>query len=203
MSYQTKIQNKHLLRIAIVGAEEKKWRSEEQKVRAKNVIKTVLARHAFTETINELNVADTSMEPDYSTIVLVTGGCPRGGVDKWSIEIAKELGIDTIIYPPEVYQWHNERCDVCMGNGSVPGEGGTLYPCPSCKGKGYLRGYRERNMLIAENCDVLYDIEPAYSCKYCHGQGCSKCEGDGAYSGGTWTYKYARKLGKEVHKVVI
>ncbi len=66
---------------------------------------------------------------------------------------------------------------------------------------------------------VLYDIEPAESCKYCDGKGyefwimdgvrsqswdkCKKCEGDGAYSGGTWAYKYARKLGREVHKVII
>lgn len=34
-------------------------------------------------------------------------------------------------------------------------------------------------------------------------QKCKFCEGDGAYSGGTWTYKYARKLGKEVHKVIM
>ena len=206
-----KTQCKNQLRIAIVGAEEKKWKSEEQKTKAKNVIKTLLVKHAFTETISDLDISNTSMEPDYSTIVLITGACPKGGVDEWSIVIAKELGVDRIVYPPEIFQWNNERCCVCMGKGNIPGEGGTLYPCPSCKGKGYLRGYRERNMLIAENCDILYDIEPRKSCRYCNGTGwnndlmkpCSKCEGDGAYSGGTWTYKYARKLGKEVHKVVI
>jgi hypothetical protein len=73
---------------------------------------------------------------------------------------------------------------------------------------------------------VLYDIEPAKSCSHCGGKSwmnrevpvvqwqkgvkvtvatkkCWACEGDGAYSGGTWTLKYARKLGREVHKVVI
>jgi len=82
---------------------------------------------------------------------------------------------------------------------------------------------------------VLYDIEPAGSCKHCLGlrfkipvfvdrpdvkgiemplyrdkqdaynlpEKCRFCESDGAYSGGTWTLKYARKLGREVHKIII
>ena len=81
-----------------------------------------------------------------------------------------------------------------------------------------LKGYRSRNIQIAKVCDVLYDIEPAHSCRHCGGKGfvnydadefsskikiCRFCEGDGAYSGGTWTLKYAKLLGKEVHKIVL
>jgi len=75
---------------------------------------------------------------------------------------------------------------------------------------------------------VLYDIEPAGSCSHCGGSGrieiaeledrttenghryhyfrkqiCRFCEGDGAYSGGTCALKWARKLGREVHKIII
>jgi len=32
---------------------------------------------------------------------------------------------------------------------------------------------------------------------------CKFCEGDNAYSGGTWILKNARKLGREVHKIII
>jgi len=82
-----------------------------------------------------------------------------------------------------------------------------------------LKGFRSRNIQIAEACDILYDIEPSGKCRHCGGIGhiasfifknsqvyqkpCKYCEGDGAYSGGTWTLKHARKLGKEVHKVII
>lgn len=79
-------------------------------------------------------------------------------------------------------------------------------------------GFRSRNIIIAKAIPettrgFLYDIEPAGSCRSCNGTGywwsdkesfpCGYCEGDGAYSGGYWTYKKARKLGKEVYKIVI
>jgi len=54
-------------------------------------------------------------------------------------------------------------------------------------GKG---GYRDRNVKIAKACDVLYDIEPRRGDVF-------------RQSGGTWTLKYARQLGKEAHVVVI
>jgi len=32
---------------------------------------------------------------------------------------------------------------------------------------------------------------------------CKWCRGTSVYSGGTWTMRYANKLGKEVHQVII
>ena len=48
-------------------------------------------------------------------------------------------------------------------------------------------GYRERNYEIAETCDVLYCFDP-------RGRG---------WSGGKWTMKMAKELGKETHLVEI
>jgi len=96
----------------------------------------------------------------------------KGGIDTWAEIIATELRIEKEIYSPEVHQW-NDKWDIC-GCGD-----------PSCDRK--LKGYRSRNIEIAESCDVLYCIEPIGRKR----------------SGGIWTMKYANKLGKETHLVVI
>ena len=189
------------MKIAIVGAEENKW-TKEQKKKAKRIIKQILK--------GALNSSQLFYTDE---IILVSGGCPKGGVDIWAFEIAKELGIKTEIYEPEVNQWEDEKI--------------IEHRIGFMRVYKIRKGYKSRNIEIAKACDVLYDIEPAKSCKYCGGKGwyigmyhsrelfgqrskeivlrrvCPKCEGDGAYSGGTWTLKQARKLGKEVHKVII
>jgi len=214
------------MKIAIVGAEENKW-TEKQKEKAKDFIRTLLCE------ASQIEGAFNNKE-----VILVSGHSPKGGVDVWAENIAKELGIKTEIYAPEVNQWNDkwvsrEELTIPVWHLSRP------HKCPKC---GYvsdvtnvcrkcnelmwvkLYGYRSRNIQIAEACDVLYDIEPAHSCRYCKGTGidpksydehiftgfchviaknCKFCKGDGAYSGGTWTLKYTRKLGKEVHKVII
>jgi len=133
----------------------------------------------------------------------------EGGVDTWAEIIATELGIKKEIYSAEVNQW-NDKWE------RVYEEDETGHWWKRIRKK----GYRSRNIQIAETCDVLYDIEPKGSCKYCGGQGkvldrvrsfptfnqfinCRKCKGVGVYSGGTWTMRYAEKLGKEVHQVII
>lgn len=77
-----------------------------------------------------------------------------------------------------------------------------------------LDGYERRNLKIAQKVRFLIDLEPKGSCSYCGGMGerhhygivskpdianakqiskniyttpCQKCNGDGSYSGGTWT----------------
>jgi len=137
----------------------------------------------------------------------------KGGVDTWAEIVAKELGIKTEIYAPEVNQWNDkvvsEITSDIFGDWHVSGKRFHVRK----------KGYRSRNIEIAKNCDILYDIEPARSCKYCGGKGkrvpstfpensfgektCPYCEGSGAYSGGTWTLKYAKKMGKEVYKIII
>jgi len=124
------------LRVAIVGSEERKWKPE-QKRKAKAFIRLIL-----------LYYADLGYD-----VVLVSGRCPKGGVDVWAEQIADELGVEKLIFPPKKHGWY---------------------------------WYRKRNILIARHCDVLYDIEPK-----------------GKRSGGTWTLKYAERLGKEVHLIEI
>ena len=46
-------------------------------------------------------------------------------------------------------------------------------------------GYKDRNMLIAQNCDVLWSIRSVQSKTY----------------GSGWTADYAEKIGKEVHRI--
>ena len=144
----------------------------------------------------------------------------QGGVDTWTEIIASRQEIKIEIYPAEVYQWEDKKTNI-MDRELV-----DKYPNDFEKQFVRLKGYKSRNIQIAEVCDILIDIESARKCKYCKGTGiesvtfensgefssdegtliqneCQKCEGDGAYSGGTWTYKYARKLGKEVYKVII
>jgi len=124
------------IRVAFVGSEERKW-SEEQKRRAKRLIVDIVLSYVAL---------------GYD-VVVVSGRCPRGGVDIWAEEIADQLGLSKQIYPPEKPRWYY---------------------------------YKKRNILIAENCDVLYDIEPK-----------------GKRSGGTWTMRYAKRLGKPVFLVEI
>jgi len=123
----------------------------------------------------------------------------KGGVDTWAEIIATELGIKKEIYPAEVNQWEDKKV-LLFGGGVIK-----------------HKGYRSRNIQIAEVCNVLYDIEPKGSCEHCGGRGftskhpnfllygkrCRICHGTGVYSCGTWTLNYAKKFGKEVHQVVI
>jgi hypothetical protein len=70
--------------IGIVGAEGTKF-SPQGEAAAKALIRRLLA-------------------PDRT--ILVSGHCPKGGVDIWAEEIAKELGRKTRIHPPKVNNWN-------------------------------------------------------------------------------------------------
>jgi len=190
------------MKIAIVGAEEDKWKLE-QKEQAKNIVETLLAKHAFRETIKELPYSSTSMEIDWSKIVLVSGGCPEGGVDIWAEEIADKLGISKEIYKPEVNQWDDEVHKIPFNKDEVEKHNIDI---SGLKFDGYYyyqvykrKGYKSRNIQIAEACDVLYCIVPHVplaKCKHCGEKGHPS-------NGGCWTMKYAKKLGKEVYRVII
>ena len=52
-------------------------------------------------------------------------------------------------------------------------------------------GYRSRNILIAQNCDIMYVFSPISQ------------EGKVVWNGGIWTGRYAQKIGKEVHYIGI
>lgn len=104
-------------------------------------------------------------------VTVVSGGCPLGGIDEWAEQIAVSMGLSTLIFHPKVNNWEE--------------------------------GFRPRNIQIATHSDVLHNILvdslPATyrgkrfpNCYHCH-------TADHVKSGGCWTAKYARNLGKEVH----
>ena len=191
-----------MMKVAIVGPEESKWPTD-LKRKAKNVITTLLTRHAFCETLADEPFADTSREVDWSKITLVSGHCPKGGVDIWAEEISDQLGIKKEIYTPEVNQWEDKINKIPFNKNEV-----EEYQIDTTElefdGYYYYRiyrqkGYRSRNIQIAKVCDVLYCIVPhipSATCRHC------KIEGHPT-NGGCWTMKYAEKLGKEVHLEVV
>jgi len=112
------------MKIAIVGPELSKWKSKEQIKKAKDQIlrcllqnetlsKTVALSeylHAkflgeFHETIIAYEKLDKACKDYLKSIVLVSGHCPKGGVDIWAEETADKLGIKKEIYLAETEQW--------------------------------------------------------------------------------------------------
>jgi len=107
--------------IAIVGAQENKW-APEQKEQAKIYIRGIIFNLYNTTTDN---------------LIIISGHCPKGGVDIWVEEIVDNLisqhdynKISMKMYPSSINKW---------------------------SGKG---GYKQRNTEMATDCDILYDIEP-------------------------------------------
>lgn len=198
------------MKIAITDSEELKW-VEEQKEKIKDVIVSIFGKHGRT-LIKIDNNKHWRVSGLYENITLVSGHCHKGGVDIWAEEIADVLGIKKEIYPAEVEQWKDENYHHIECH-NVP----RLVP---------LKGYRSRNIQIAEACDILYCIVPYvehpksydehisfgvyqflptpekeihtenYFCFYCNKWGHPT-------NGGCWTMRETKKLGKETHLVVI
>lgn len=108
-------------------------------------------------------------------VTVVSGACHLGGIDIWAKEEAHNLGVGFKDYPP--------------------------------KTKGWAFGYRPRNIKIAEDSDVVYcitvkELPPGYDgmefplCYHCGTK-------DHVKSGGCWTVKYARNLGKPGEIIVL
>jgi hypothetical protein len=192
------------MKIAIVGPELSKWKSKEQIEKVKQEISNILLDYHVIPVNEKFS--------SYKHEILVSGHCPKGGVDIWAEEIADELGIKKEIYPTEVNQWEDKNY------------GPRIIINPSDIGKdNVLKGYKSRNIQIAEACDMLYCIVPRTTLdniKSCYdgcgafdtcglplkdcNQYCIHCKERGHQTnGGCWTMKYAKKLGKETHLVVI
>lgn len=117
--------------------------------------------------------AIASLLDEYRPGVVISGGCHLGGVDVWTVEIAKKLHIPTVEYVPEVQRWEG--------------------------------GYKQRNIKIAENSDMVVCVTvselPERKEKF---PWCYHCRTDQHIrSGGCWTVKYARGIGKEGRVVVV
>jgi hypothetical protein len=96
-------------------------------------------------------------------ITLISGGAK--GVDTEAEDVAKQLGIKTIIHKPLENNWE--------------------------------KGYKPRNLKIAQECDILYCFPTKVKTTPCY-----HCEiKDHEVTGGCWTMKHAEAFKKEVHIV--
>lgn len=113
-----------------------------------------------------------------------SGHCPEGGIDIWMEEEADRLGVSKIIHPPSVLKW----------------EGTKKNP-----------GYHQRNMQIAETstkvvCITVRQLPPEYDgmrFHRCYHHDDEATVPDHVKSGGCWTTKYARSIGKETELIII
>ncbi len=106
-----------------------------------------------------------------------SGDCHLGGIDVWAEEIADILGVETKIFPPKSRSWTH---------------------------------YKARNIQIAEFshtviCLSVDRLPSSYTgmrfplCYHCVGLE----EPDHIKSGGCWTTKYARSIGREGRLIVV
>lgn len=104
--------------------------------------------------------------------VVISGGCHLGGIDIWAVEEAAKLGLETIEHKPAKLQWEG--------------------------------GYKQRNLKIARDSDLVVcitvkELPPTYKGMRFPG-GCYHCGTPAEHhvkSGGCWTMKMAKKMGKE------
>ena len=99
---------------------------------------------------------------------VVSGHCHLGGVDIYAVEEARAMSVDVTEFPPETLSWSS--------------------------------GYKPRNIAIAHAsdhvaCITVKTLPPGYTgmrFRLCYHCGTA----DHVKSGGCWTVKYARKIGK-------
>lgn len=107
--------------------------------------------------------------------VVISGGCHLGGIDIWAAEIGREMRLPVKEYVPSKLKWEG--------------------------------GYKERNRQIAREsdwlvCITLKTLPDSYTgmrFKLCY-----HCRSDThVKSGGCWTMKIAKSLGKRTMLIVI
>ena len=106
----------------------------------------------------------------YGAQEVISGRTPMGGIDIWAVEIAKMLGLSATEYPSTTNRWGG------------PG------------------GFKERNQRIASESDAVVSIVVESYHEHYRGTRfalCYHCMTDThVKSGGCWTAKAARGLGK-------
>jgi len=120
---------------------------------------------------------------NFQADLVVSGHSPLGGIDWWAIEEAQGMGVETREHPPGVLQWH---------------------------GVAGVDGFMERNLKIAADsalvlCIVVQELPPDYRGME-FADGCYHCKtppADHIKSGGCWTVKAARRLGKPTVTAVV
>lgn len=108
--------------------------------------------------------------------VVVSGRCPRGGVDDWAEQIALQLGLPFIGYPPRTHDW-----------------------------KGFkARNIQIAEALEHGVCITPAKLAASYRGRARRTKSCYHCgRNDHVVSGGCWTLQYARRLGKPTHLIIV
>jgi len=107
--------------------------------------------------------------------IVVSGACHLGGIDIWAVEEAKSLGLEYEEFPPARRSWEG--------------------------------GYKQRNLKIAQNsdkvvCITVKELPPNYDgmrFKLCYHCGTN----EHVKSGGCWTVKEAKKMGKPGEVIIV
>lgn len=187
------------MKIGIVGPSYPKWKSKEQIEEVKSVVRSILFE---------------GRPRTQKQIILVSGHCPKGGVDIWAEEIADNLGVAKEIYSAEVNQWEDKKLNTIK----VPKNHDPFDIYDVDHVTIIKKGYKSRNIQMAEACDILYCIVPhtvppkgfditnidSFTMKDARSFHCIHCKNLGhPTNGGCWTLKKAKSLGKETHLVVI
>lgn len=111
----------------------------------------------------------------YSATKVVSGACHLGGIDEWAIDEAQAVGLETENFPPLRRTWEG--------------------------------GYKQRNILIAQASDVVVCVTLQKLPDIYHGMKFNLCYHCGTdthvKSGGCWTMKYAKAIGKKGELIVI
>jgi len=112
---------------------------------------------------------------DYKEKHLIVSGGAKG-VDSIAIEVARSMGFPTQTYHPE-----NEEWEPVIG-----------------------KGYKERNMQIAIDCDELFCISiPTHEIEcYHHEEGWSMSIPEHEKTAGCWTMNHVKELGKPCRLLV-
>jgi hypothetical protein len=130
----------------------------------------------------------------------------QGGVDTWVEIQADRIHIDKQIFPAPAMQWNDKNVTRYCTCGDFRCD--DLYV-------NKLRGYRSRNIQIAETAQVVLCYVPKVdTSKFDTSKGVGEHNAKSHYcfhcrewghptNGGCWTMQYAKKLGKETHLVII
>jgi len=136
---------------------------------------TPLGEQRAKDTIR--SIIETAIDSSGLIPYVVSGECHLGGIDIYAKDLALDYNIGYIGYPPKTLKWEG--------------------------------GYKQRNLQIAENSDIVYCLtinkfpENYKGMRFPTCYHCKELEPPHIKSGGCWTTKQARKLGKPTKLIII
>lgn len=106
--------------------------------------------------------------------VVITGRCPKGGVDVWAAEIGLQIGLPVIEYPPQSADWEGFKA----------------------RNKLIAEAYEEGVCITPREVAPGFRGKRAGYCYHCN-------SADHVVSGGCWTIAYGRRIGKPGRVIVV